>query len=78
MVLGLILNAIVGKQWLIDKYASGDSALDEIIWLIFCTFHDITFGDQYPHSWIDRVFICIVQFIGYHFVTLTMSVVILS
>ncbi len=60
MILGLIMNGVVGEQWLTAKYAKGGSALDEIIWMIFCTFHFITFGDVYPHTWIDRIFICIV------------------
>lgn len=48
------------------------------VWLFFCTFHGMTFGDYYPMSSFERTMISLCMFLGYHFLVLTMALVLLS
>jgi hypothetical protein len=79
-VIALIVNAITGPKRLEnqDYHDYGDGAFDEFMWMIFCTFHGMSFGDYHPIYTAERIFLCLVILLGYYFVILTMSIVMLS
>jgi len=77
LILAFIIYGAMGKHWTRVDKGRGDS-LDEILWWVFCAFHGLSFGDLTPVGPFDRAMGCLIAFLGYHFVILAMSIVLLS
>ena len=79
-ILCVILTFKSGSKWVkdVDDNRLGEVALDDYVWMMFCTFHGLSFGDLHPMYTFDIIIICFVAFIGYFFVVLLYSQAVLS
>jgi hypothetical protein len=76
-VWAIIINLVDGDRWLADDKASGDSAYDEVLYLVALTWVGGSYGDIYPSmSFVPRLLVGVVSAAGYLFQLFLLALVV--
>lgn len=78
--LGLAVGISIadGDEWIKDRDLDPSSRWTLAIWYIWCTFHGTSFGEITPASPVGKLIGCVAATLGYWFLLILLSVVLLS